>query len=79
MRYVEFREQIRRVLRSSPRGLTRAELRGRLNLPYARPCPSWVKQMQRDIGLSRPPGPTRAHVWTVGARSPRRRRNGRDA
>jgi hypothetical protein len=73
MRYDEFRDEIRTALRKSPRGLTWAELRERLHLPYDRPCPSWVKRMEGDIALSRAPGPTRDHVWTVGARRPRRR------
>ena len=65
MRYVEFREGIEKALRRSPTGLTWAELKQRLNLPYDRPCPTWVRQMGREVGLSRSKGPGRAYVWRL--------------
>jgi hypothetical protein len=64
MRYVEFRDSIRDELCRHP-GLTWAELRDRLSLPYDRPCPTWVKWLERDIGLSRAKGAGPAYVWHV--------------
>jgi hypothetical protein len=65
MTYLEFRDTIRAELGRNPAGLTWAELRDRLALPYDRPCPSWVERMEQEIGLSRRPGTGRAHVWKV--------------
>jgi hypothetical protein len=65
MRYVDFRDIIQRELRKNPAGLTWAELRERLYLPYDRPCPTWVECMEREIGLSRMRGSRRAYVWKV--------------
>jgi len=66
MKYVEFQSNILHELQRSPSGLTWKELRERLKLPYDRPCPTWVKQLERDIGLTRKRGTGRALVWTVG-------------
>ena len=66
MRYVEFRDNIRRELRRVRGGLTWAQLRERLDLPYDRPCPTWTRQMEQDIGLSRVKGAGRSLVWTLG-------------
>jgi hypothetical protein len=66
MTYVEFRERIRSALHRRPAGYTWAELRDRLDLPYDRPCPTWTKQLEQDIGLTRgKPVSGRAHVWTL--------------
>ena len=66
MRYVEFRDSIRRELQRHPAGLTWAELQARLDLPYDRPCPEWTKQLEQEIGLTRRKGDGRALVWRVG-------------
>jgi hypothetical protein len=68
MRYVEFRDAIRSELRRFPAGLTWADLKKRLKLPYAAPCPEWVKQMEQEIGLSRERGSGRALVWRVSSK-----------
>ena len=65
MTYHEFRDGIERELRQHRSGLTWAELKQRLQLPYNRPCPAWVKQLEREIGLQRAKGPGRAYVWTL--------------
>lgn len=65
MRYVDFRDAIRQELRRHRTGMTWAELRQRLRLPYARPCPDWVCRLQREIGLSRQKRSGPALVWTV--------------
>ena len=67
MRYVDFRNAILRELRRKQSGLTWAELRDRLELPYDRPCPEWVRRME-ESGLERVKGPGRALVWTAGKR-----------
>ncbi len=65
MRYVEFRDAIREELRHHRAGWTWTELRDRLDLPTDRPCPTWVRRLEEEIGLSRAPGAGRAYVWTV--------------
>ncbi len=65
MRYVEFRNAIEEELLENRAGLTWAELRERLNLPYKQPCPEWVKRMEEEIGLSRARGTGRAYVWRI--------------
>ena len=69
MRYVEFKAAIDNELRGKPGGLTWAELRDQLHLPYERPCPNWTRRLEREIGLSRAKGSGRAFVWKVRKRS----------
>lgn len=66
MRYVEFRNAIQEEHRANPAGLTWAELRERLHLPYQQPCPEWVKHLEEEVGLSRARGAGRAYVWKIG-------------
>ena len=65
MRYVDFRDQIRQELQKNPEGLTYAELKERLNLPYDRPCQSWVRRMEQEVGVSRARGAGPAYVWKI--------------
>jgi hypothetical protein len=65
MRYVDFRDVILEELRQNPAGLTWAELKERLDLSYDRPCPTWVKRMEQEVGLSRLHGSGRAYVWRL--------------
>jgi hypothetical protein len=65
MRYVDFRDVISAELQRSPAGLTWAELKRRLDLPYSRPCPTWVARMEAEVGLTRAKGSGAAHVWRV--------------
>ena len=65
MRYIEFTEAIGEALRRNPDGLTWAELRERLELQYKRPCPTWTRNLEREIGLSREKGSGRALLWRV--------------
>jgi hypothetical protein len=67
MRYVEFKNAIQGELRRAPAGLTWADLKQRLRLPYATPCPEWVQQMEAEIGLSRERISGRAYTWKVPA------------
>ncbi len=62
MRYLDFRDCIRRALSVEPGGLTWAELRERLDLPCERPCLSWVKRMEAEIGLVHEKGPAPAYL-----------------
>lgn len=64
MRYADFRDRIRKRLRRGE-GLTWAQLRDGLRLPYDRPCPTWVRQLEQDIGLVRRKGTGRAYVWSL--------------
>ncbi|MEM6332118.1 MAG: hypothetical protein AAF823_02120 [Planctomycetota bacterium] len=65
MRYTEFRDAIQRGLRRRGSGMTWAELREALDLPYDRPCPEWAKRLEAEIGLTRVKGSGRALVWRV--------------
>jgi hypothetical protein len=65
MRYLVFRDLIQKELHRNPTGLTWLELKERLNLPYEQPCSSWVKCLEKEIGLSRTKGAGRAYVWKV--------------
>ena len=65
MRYTQFRDLITRELRRRHRGLTWGELRDRLDLPYDRPCPSWVRRLEQEIGLARTRGTGRALIWSL--------------
>jgi hypothetical protein len=60
MKYTEFRDVVMAELRR--RSMTWAELRDRLDLPYSRPCPEWVRKME-ESGLVREKGSGRALVW----------------
>ncbi len=66
MRYVEFRVVIEAELKRNPAGLTWAELRDKLSLPYDRPCPTWVAKLEDEINLTRTREGGRAFVWRVG-------------
>jgi hypothetical protein len=63
MRYTEFRDALRKELPRHPGGLTWTELKERLRLPYERPCPTWVKELEQEIGLKRIKGAGNAKVW----------------
>lgn len=65
MRYVDFREVTLKALRRKRTGMTWAELREQLDLPYERPCPEWVRRMESESGLERVKGPGRSLVWKV--------------
>ena len=69
MRYAEFRDSIRAELQRHPTGLTWAELREQLSLPYTRPCPEWVIRLEAEIGLLRARARGAAHVWTLAPES----------
>jgi hypothetical protein len=65
MRYTEFRDAICKELRKNPNGLTWMELKDNLDLPYDRPCQTWIGELKKDIGLIRVKGEGRALVWKV--------------
>lgn len=68
MRYEAFRDAIQAHLGPRPGGRTWAQLRAELDLPYGRPCPTWVARLEREIGLTRAKGEDRAFVWRVSRR-----------
>jgi hypothetical protein len=75
MLYTDFRKTIETELRRTAAGLTWSQMRSRLNLPYDRPCPTWTKQLESEIGLRRVKGEGRSLVWKIGkSRSADRRR-----
>lgn len=65
MRYVQFKDAIRAELQRHPQGLTWVELQQRLRLPYDRPCRTWTRKLEDEIGLSRMKGSGRAFLWRV--------------
>jgi hypothetical protein len=67
MRYEEFRDAVRDHLMMNPEGATWKELSEALDLPYERPCPEWVKQLENDIGLDRKEKRGRALLWKLDA------------
>ena len=71
MRYVDFRDVIRQELLRHPEGRTWAELRDGLALPYARPCPTWTRELEQELGLVRAKGEGRALLWKLGRRKVR--------
>ena len=65
MRYVDFCDAIQEELDRNPSGLTWAQLKERLDLPYNRPCPTWIRRMEQEAGLSRAKGSGRAYIWAI--------------
>jgi hypothetical protein len=65
MQYVEFRDQIQKELRRNRGGLTWAELQSRLALPYRRPCSTWLRRLESEIGLLRRRGSGQAFIWKI--------------
>ena len=55
--------------RRNKKGLTWAELKARLDLPYRTPCQEWLKRMEEETGLTRERGDGRAYVWRIADRS----------
>ena len=76
MRYEQYRDALRGELANSPDGLTWAELKTRLRLPYKVPCPEWTRRLEKEIRLTRTPGTGRAYVWRVKPRARPRRVKG---
>jgi hypothetical protein len=69
MRYDEFKQLIQDELLKHPAGLTWVELRNTLDLPYDRPCHTWINQMEQEIGLVRVRGEKRAYIWKITSKS----------
>ena len=67
MRYTEFREAIRSELLKSREGLTWKELKERKQLPYDRPCGTWTRWLEKEIGLRRDKreGSGNSLVWSL--------------
>jgi len=65
MQYTEFRDAIRRELQQSASGKTWKDLKETLSLPYDRPCPEWVGQLEQEIGLVRKEKKGNAFIWRI--------------
>ena len=67
MRYLEYREVTRAELLTSREGLTWKQLREKTRLPYERPCATWTKSLEDEIGLTRVKQDGRGNslVWTL--------------
>jgi hypothetical protein len=66
MRYIEYRDAIQAALSRRSSGMTWPQLQEKLAPPYDRPCPTWTRQLEKEIGLSRVKGKGRALVWRIG-------------
>jgi len=53
MTYEAFKEKVKNLLITNPRGLTWSEIKTKANFPQKVPNNTWVKWMERDIGLIR--------------------------
>ena len=51
--YEDFRDEIKKVLESSPQGLSWTQIKKTLQLSQRAPYHKWVKRMEKDIGLVR--------------------------
>ena len=65
MRYDDVKQLIKAELKETPQGLTWAELKNRLSLPYKTLCPEWTIQLEEEISLVRKKGIGRAFVWSI--------------
>lgn len=65
MRYSEFKHTIQQELEANPEGLNWVQLRETLSLPYRAPCPTWVVQLEKEIGLERKYKVKRALIWKL--------------
>jgi hypothetical protein len=65
MWFADFKSKIQEELIHNPDGLTWAELRKRLLLPYDRPCQTWINRMEQDIGLARAKRSRHAYIWPI--------------
>ena len=65
MKYTEFRDSIRKELIRSQSGRTWKEIKKELDLPYDRPCPEWIAQMELEIGLERKEKKGNALIWRL--------------
>lgn len=65
MKYTEFRDSIAADLQGVPSGRTWKQLQAVLMLPYTRPCPTWVRRLEREIGLVRDKRRGNALVWRI--------------
>lgn len=52
-KYNEFRDKVKRVLKGEKHGLTWNQLRKKSNIQYPRPCYSWIRELEDEIGLIR--------------------------
>lgn len=74
MTYEDFRDSIARELQQIPAGLTWTDLKGQLDLPYERPCPEWVRRLEKEIGLVRERVNGRALTWKLRQSKPASRK-----
>ena len=51
--YAEFREKVRKALEGEKDGLAWNQLRKKGGIEYTRPCYTWARQLEDDIGLIR--------------------------
>jgi hypothetical protein len=68
MRYTEFRDSIQAELQRTPAGLCWKDLKQRLQLPYERPCSTWIRRLESDIGLARARKGS-MYLWMISAGS----------
>ena len=52
-RYNEFRKKVKKVLQGEKTGLTWNQLREKGDIKYSRPCYTWIRELEDEIGLVR--------------------------
>ncbi|MGD9130108.1 MAG: hypothetical protein PVH73_00865 [Candidatus Bathyarchaeota archaeon] len=52
-KYMEFREKVKKALQGEKNGLTWNQLRKKGDIKYARPCYTWIGELENEIGLIR--------------------------
>jgi hypothetical protein len=52
-KYIEFREKVKKALQDEKDGLTWNQLRKKGNIEKTRPCYTWARQLENEIGLTR--------------------------
>jgi len=65
MRYIDFKDLIAAELRQTPAGLSWSELKNRLQLTYQRPCATWIRRLEHEIGLVRVPQHGHTYCWRI--------------
>jgi hypothetical protein len=73
MTYLEFKSAIETTLRRKHAGATWKELRIAARLPYDRPCPEWMRNLEREIGLVRRKDTGRELIWCLREKAKRNR------
>ena len=51
--HLEFQETVKTALKGEEKGLTWSQLKKKGKIDYTRPCYTWARKLEKDIGLIR--------------------------